>query len=586
MENFYNKIRNFILPIKNKIKIAIASFSKKERIVFLFFLTTLTISSIVLLENVNKSFMISVPREGGNIREGIIGSPRFVNPILAYSSVDNDLVSVIYSGLMRKGSDGKLIPDLAERYEVSKDGLVYTFTLKDKIFFHNGDPVTSSDIIFTINTIKDPIIKSPQKAKWDGVSIDKINEKTIQFSLKQPYVSFLENTTIGILPESLWKDKKNTPIEVNELNTKPIGSGPYKLKSFSKESSGLIKSYKLTYFNKFTLGEPYIRNIIFNFYPNENDLISALQNNEVDQISSITPENADILKEEKYIIKSSTLPRIFGLFFNQNQNQIFTDKKVVEAINLVIDKERIIKEVLFGYGVVIDNPIPENMIIYQKIKENKNIEKEKNITKAQEILAKDGWKKGENGILEKTTTIKKKKNIERLEFSISTGNSMELSKTAELIKQDLKALGMNVEVKTFEMGNLNQSVIRPRKYDALLFGQIVNQETDLFAFWHSTQRNDPGLNIAMYTNAKVDKILEEVSTTTDENLRVKKYIQFESEIKKDIPAVFLYSPNFIYVISKDLKGINMDNINSSSNRFLNVFSWYLKTDEIWKIFAN
>ena len=258
MENFYKNIRNFILPLKNKIKIAIASFSKKECVIFLFFVFTLAISAIILLQSVNKSFMVSIPEEGGSLKEGIIGSPRFVNPILAYSSTDNDLVSVIYSGLMRKDNDGKLIPDLAEKYEVSKDGLVYTFTLKDKIFFHDGTPVTSDDIIFTIKTIKDPVIKSPQKAKWDGMDVEKKDEKTIQFFLKKPYVSFLENTTIGILPESLWKDEKNTPIEVNELNTKPIGSGPYKLKNFSKESSGLINSYKLTYFNKFALGKPYI----------------------------------------------------------------------------------------------------------------------------------------------------------------------------------------------------------------------------------------------------------------------------------------------------------------------------------------
>lgn len=586
MENFYKNIRNFILPLKNKIRIAIASFSKKERVVFLFFVSTLIISAVFLLQAVNKSFMVSVPREGGDLKEGIIGSPRFVNPILAYSSTDNDLVSVIYSGLMRKDNNGNLIPDLAEKYEVSKDGLTYTFTLKNKIFFHNGNPVTTDDILFTINTIKDPVIKSPQKAKWDGVDIEKKDEKTIQFFLKKPYVSFLENTTIGILPESLWKDEKNTPIEVNELNTKPIGSGPYKLKSFSKESSGLINSYKLTYFNKFALGKPNIKNIIFNFYPNENDLITALLNNEIEQASSITPENAEMLKGKKYIIKSSTLPRVFGLFFNQNQNQIFTNKKLVEAINLAIDKDKIVKEVLFGYGIAINDPIPPNIIAYQKLqKEVKNVQEE-NLIKAQEILTKDGWKKGADGILERTTVVKKKKSVERLEFSISTGNSIELSKTAEMIKQDLVSLGMSVSIKTFEMGNLNQSVIRPRQYDVLLFGQVVNQETDLFAFWHSTQRNYPGLNVAMYTNTKVDKILEDASTTTDDVSRIKKYIQFEDEIKKDMPAVFLYSPSFIYVISKNLKGINIDRINSSSSRFMDIYSWYLKTDNIWKVFTN
>ena len=313
-------------------------------------------------------------------------------------------------------------------------------------------------------------------------------------------------------------------------------------------------------------------------------MMSALSNGNIEQISSITPENAKILKEKNQKILSSTLPRVFGLFFNQNQNQIFTDKNLILAMNLVIDKDKIVSDVLDGYGVVIDDPIPPNMIAYQKLGEEKKSTKAENLIIAENLLLKNGWVKGSDGFLEKTTTVKKKKTTRKIEFSISTGNSSELVKAAELIKNDLIGIGMNVSVKTFETGNLNQAVIRPRKYDVLLFGQIINHESDLFAFWHSTQRKDPGLNIAMYTNAKVDKILEDASVLTDENGRVKKYAQFEDEIKKDMPAVFLYSPEFIYVISKDLKGISIDHITSSSDRFSNLYSWYLKTDNIWEIF--
>ena len=585
MKNFYNRISNLILPLKNKIKLAISSFSKKERIIFLFFVFTLILSTIVLLESVNKSFMVNIPTQGGTLSEGIVGSPRFVNPVLAYSQVDNDLVSIIYSGLMRKNTEGSLIPDLAEKYDISKDGLTYTFTLKDKISFQDGKPITADDVVFTINKIKDPVTKSPKKVNWDGVSVEKLDEKTIKFTLKQPYASFLENTTIGILPQHLWTSGTNTPMELNELNTNPVGSGPYQLKKASRESSGLINSYSLVAFNKFALGKPYIKDIIFNFYSNENDLTSALSSGNVEQVSSITPENAGTLKEKNYKIVSSVLPRVFGLFFNQNQNQIFTDKKIVQAMDLAIDKDKIVREVLLGYGVVIDDPIPPNMIAYQKLGEEQSSSAQENKAQAEEILAKDGWKKGADGFLEKTTTVKKKKTTQKFEFSISTGNSPELAKTAELIKEDLSSLGIKVDVKTFETGNLNQSVIRPRDYDALLFGQIINHESDLFAFWHSSQRKDPGLNIAMYTNAKVDKLLEDASTLTDETARIKKYVEFENEIKKDMPAIFLYSPNFIYVVSKDLKGISIDHITSASDRFSNLYSWYLKTDNIWKIFT-
>jgi peptide/nickel transport system substrate-binding protein len=262
---------------------------------------------------------------------------------------------------------------------------------------------------------------------------------------------------------------------------------------------------------------------------------------------------------------------------------------VIQAIDLAIDKDRIIREVLKGYGVSITDPIPPNMIAYQKISNENNTTLEENIKKAQDILTKDGWKKGADGFLEKTITSKKNKktvkSVANIEFSISTGNAEELSNTAELIKENLNAIGMKVDVKTFEVGNLNQTVIRPRKYDALLFGEIISHESDLFAFWHSSQRKDPGLNVAMYTNAKVDKILEDALVTIDENNRVKKYSQFEDEIRRDMPAVFLYSPKFIYVINKNSDGVNIDHITTSEDRFLNVYQWSVEKNKIWKIFA-
>jgi peptide/nickel transport system substrate-binding protein len=587
MENPYSRIRQFKvagkLPTKDQINLVFHTFSKKEWIVFSVLALTLFFSALSIVQIINKSLMVEIPLRGGVISEGIIGTPRFINPILATSSADLDMTSLIYSGLMRKNSDATISPDLAEKVDISKDGLVYTFTLKDNIYFHNEDPITVDDIIFTINKAKDSIIKSPRKVDWEGVSVEKLDEKTIEFTLRQPNPSFLENTTLGILPQSIWSD---APVELNDANTNPVGSGPYMIKSFVKETSGVINSYELVAFEKFVLGEPYIEKLNLFFYPNEEDLMKALDKKEVEQISSITPLNADILKERNYQIDSSVLPRVFGLFFNQNQNQLFTNKVITKAIDQAIDKDKIVREVLFGYGIAIDDPMPPNMIAYQKLAGGSSLSREEILKNVISSLEKDGWTKNEEGFLQKTTTDKnKKKSTTLLEFSISTGNAPELAKAAELIQKDLSAIGMKVDIKTFEVGNLNQSVIRPRKYDALLFGQIINRESDLFAFWHSSQRKDPGLNVALYTNAKVDKILEDAFTTVNEQERIKKYAQFEDEVKKDMPAVFLYSPDFIYVVSKELKGILIDHIIMPRDRFSNVYRWYIKTEDVWKIFA-
>ncbi len=578
-------MRNLKLPSKSQINLAFSSFSKKERTIFVVLLTVLLLSTISILQSINKYFMVQVPLRGGYISLGIVGVPRFINPILASSLTDQDMVSLTYSGLMRKNINGALILDLAEKYEKSENGLTYTFTLKNNLYFQDGKPVTSDDVVFTINKVKDSIIKSPYKVNWDGVNVEKIDEKTVKFILKQPYASFLENATLGIMPMHLWD---NSPMELNDANTNPIGSGPYIVNSIGKQSSGIIDYYKLVPFKKFILGEPYIENIDLRFYQNEDSLIKALNNKEVEGVGSIAPANAKILKEKNYQVESLVLPRVFGLFFNQNQNQLFIDKTIIKSIDQTIDKDRIVSEVLLGYGIAIDSPIPLNIMRNYKsgkgANQKNNAARQDLLKKVRNDLSKDGWKTGPDGFLEKTTTEKKKKVTKKLEFSISTSNAEELAKTAELIKQDLADIGIKVEIKTFEAGNLNQDVIRPRKYDALLFGEIINHESDLFAFWHSSQRKDPGLNVAMYTSAKVDKILEEAPVTIDEESRMKKYLQFEEEIKKDMPAIFLYSPDFIYVASRNLKQSEVSRIISPSDRYLNAYSWYIQTENVWKIF--
>ncbi len=315
------------------------------------------------------------------------------------------------------------------------------------------------------------------------------------------------------------------------------------------------------------------------------ELRQALIDKKVEEISSITPLNAENLKERNFQIESATLPRIFGLFFNQNVNHLFTDKAVVSAISQAIDKDKIVRDVLFGYGTPIDSPIPLYVIPRGDSQNTISTPRQDVLKKVEDDLSKAGWKKNADGFLEKTTTDKKNKITTKLEFSISTGNAPELVKTAELIQQDLAAVGIKVEIKSFETGNLNQNVIRPRKYDALLFGQVINRNLDLYAFWHSSQKTDPGLNIALYSNSKVDKILEDAFVSLNEDARVKKYIQFETEIKKDMPAVFLYSPDFIYVVPKNLKEFKVGNIISPSDRYLNAYEWYTETENVWKVFA-
>lgn len=557
-------------------------FSLTEKIIFFALAVIFAISSFLILWKISDYFSVEIPASGGALREGLVGTPRFINPLLAISDADRDLTSLVYSGLMRPDNKGGLIPDLAEKFEISEDGLSYTFTLRPNLVWPDDEPITSDDIIFTIQQAKDPQLKSPKRANWEGVNTERIDERTVRFVLNKPYTPFLENTILGILPKHIWKEAISEQMSFSEFNIKPVGSGPYEIKNIDRNSSGIVTSYELSPNKKFSLGNPFIKNLIVRFYPSEKDLLAAFQRREIESVGAVNPSFLEKIETSSVLLKNPFLPRVFGIFFNQNNAKIFIQKEVRDALSLATDKEKIIDEILQGFGVKLDYPIPPGVFgALPQEKDNFSIDR------AREILQKNGWTfNEEEKIWEKTTGSGKKKETMRLEFSLATSDSPELKQAGELLKNMWENLGAKINLKIFEIGDLNQNVIRPRKYDALLFGEVVGRDPDSFAFWHSSQRNDPGLNIALYANIKVDKLLEETRTISDEAVRREKYKEFQKEIAQDNPAIFLFSPKFIYLLPYYLRGVEeMESITVPSERFSQIYKWYIKTDKVWKIFA-
>jgi peptide/nickel transport system substrate-binding protein len=477
---------------------------------------------------------------------------------------------------MKIDDQGKLVPDIAESYTVSDDELNYVFKLKNNITFHDGKKLTADDVVFTIEKAQDPELKSPREANWIGVKVEKIDETTVAFTLKQAYAPFLQNTTIGILPKHIWSDATIEEFPFSQYNIKPVGTGPYKVESVSQNDSGLPKEYKLVSFGKYALGKPFITNINIKSYTNEKEIITAYKNGDIESLHSISPKqlpNLDVGKDE---ILLSPLPRIFGVFLNQNVAGVFVYKEVREALDMSADKKAIIDGVLDGYGQIIDSPVPVKEISNNTNTEDINIR----VEKAKELLTKNGWKQNSAGIFEK----KDKKGTVRLSFSISTGNAPELKEAAYLLQKQWQLIGANVEVKIFEIGDLNQNIIKPRKYDALLFGEIVGRDMDIYPFWHSSGRLSPGLNIAMYANVKADKLLENIRKTSDEGEKQTYIDSFNKEIKNDIPAIFTYSPYFIYVMPKKVQNVNLGLLTNPGERFVDVHKWYIETNNVWEIF--
>lgn len=573
-------LKRFNIPKEHSTRRILRSFTIAEKAIFFFFAGLFVLSGIALLLKVNDAFLVEVPTRGGSLVEGVVGNPRFINPVLALSEADKNLTSIIYSGLVRVTPEGKVENDLAESLEISSDQKVYTVRIRDDARFHDKSLVTADDVIFTLQKVNNPNIKSPKKGNWDGVEIEKIDELTVSFKLNQAYSPFIYNLTIGILPREIWKNVSDDEFAFSQFNTLPIGSGPYEVDKVESNSGGIPDFYRLTAFEGDSGETPFIEKIIFKFYPSETALIEAYNARAIESVGGISPENTLSLKRSNPNIISSPLPRIFAVFFNQNQSKVFSNKEVREALNLSAPREKIVEDILGGYGTVIDGPLPAGTYSWAIPEDSSSLEQR--ILEAQEILTSAGWSINEDtGVLEK----KSSSGTMTLSFSISTGDAPELQAVAQKLVEAWGKLGAEINVIVFEPGDLNQNVIRPRNFDAILFGNAVGRESDLYPFWHSSQRADPGVNIALYTNSQADKFLENARSSISQEAIEENYKAFAQEIKTDLPAVFLYTPSFIYVIPEKVQNINLKSLTVSQDRFLGIRDWYIETDKVWKIFT-
>lgn len=551
----------------------------KEKI-FLLILFSIFIASLAgLLLKINNVYSVETAESGGTINEGVIGVPRFINPLLAVSDTDRDLVRLIYGGLLESDGRGNLMPVLASKYEISEDGLTYTFELNQKARWQDGKPIKSDDVIFTVKLAKNPTLNSSKRVNWEGVEAEKIDDYTVRFWLKNPYSSFLENATLAIMPKHIWEKMTPEEISLSNFNLEPIGAGPYQVKKLYRNSAGIITSYKLKRNKNFALGEPFIKNLNIFFFSSEEKLTDAFRQRKIDSEGFISPLNiGDILNKDR-VVKNLSLPRVFGVFFNSANNPIFEEKEARLALDIALDKQFVINEVLGGYGLAADSPIPEGSFGALPF-EKDSLNKKEKIEKAKEILTKNGWKINKDGIFEK----KSKKKTMKLKFSISTSNAADLVKTAEILKNIWEQLGARVDVKIFEIGDLNEVVIRKRNYEALLFGEVIGRDPDPFPFWHSSQRSDPGLNIAMYANQKVDKLLEDARKEVNLEKKIEKYKLFQKEVRNDQAAIFLYSPYFVYVIPDFLKGYDNQSIAAPAERFSMIHKWFIYSRKVWPVF--
>jgi len=539
------------------------------------YLVAFLVLSFICIRSFSQGYLVQVPIQSGSFSEGIVGYPRFVNPVLAQSQTDRDMTQLLFSGLLSHELTGGYSNTLADTYTTNEDFTVHTVTLDNNAQFHDGTDLSANDVLFTYSLIQDPLIKSPFFARLNNVQITAENEDTVTFTLETGNENFAENLTIGILSEAQWANISREEFPFAEKNISPVGTGPYHVKSVVRDSQQKISSYVLSAFRKNKI-QAFIETIEIKFFLDQQSALQAFESGLVDNLANISAQellNLDQALEQKDIL-TSPLSRVFSLFFNENKNPIFRDTSVREAISNTINSDEIIDQVFFSRAQKTDGPLPQSHPLYQAQEQ-----KEVSASSTSQNLEKAGWLLGEDGIRSKASST--------LSFQIHTPDVTELVKTSELIQRQLSEVGISVEIVTVNEDEIINSVIRRRDFDSLLFGQIITNPQQLYAFWHSSGIEDPGVNIAGYENKTVDAILERlIDGKSDEKKREQDYINLQKEITKSSPAVFLFSPDFIYAIDKSIQNNSFDDLEFATDRFRHIEDWYTETELLLPYFIN
>lgn len=514
-----------------------------------------------------------IPREGGSYREAAIGQPRYLNPILAGSNdVDMDITRLVYSSLFRLDENLVLQNDLAERYELSSDQKQYTIYLRKDVRWHDGQPFTADDVVFTIRSIQTSDYGSPLASSFQGVDIEKVDEATVKFTLKQVYAPFLNILTVGIAPHHVWETIAPKNAALAEQILKPIGTGPFQFAEMAqKRKTGEITTFRLVRNEHYYGQRPYLDDMSFVFFPTHEEAMAALTAGRVDGMGFLPLQLLEMVSERSSLsLHHLILPQYFGLFFNQTKNPILADIGVRNALALAINRPELVEKALFGQGEPLHLPIPPGGPAYN----DQLAPPEPNAEVARQNLEDAGWK-DTNG-----DGIREKKNQE-LRLKITTTDWPEYVRTADLIRQQWQAIGVKVDIDHVGAGTIQQTIVRPRDYEVLLFGEILSAEPDPYPFWHSSQIKSPGLNFALFKDKDVDRILEQARQTTDAEKRRQQYGEFQAKILDLKPAIILYRPYYLYSAGTKVRGIATRQAGLPSDRFNGVSSWHVKTKRVW-----
>ncbi len=542
------------------------------------FLTGLIVGILLLLEKGNGGTLPfgANPASGGIYTEALIGQFQRLNPLLDHENqADMDVDRLIFSGLLKFDSRGLPVPDLAAGWSVSGSGTIYTFTLKDGLKWQDGRPLTSADVVFTVQLMQSggSVVADDVKTFWNAIKVIRLDDTHLQFVLPEAYAPFLDHLTFGILPEHLLGDQTIDAIVNSNFNLNPIGSGPYQLTSIESENN-VITGITLTAFKDYAGGKPLISQIVFKYYPDSASAFKAYQDGMAQGVSQITPDVLPAaLAQPDLSLYTSRLPEMSMVLLNQNDESVkfFQEVDIRKALYMAIDRTAIIKQVLDNQAIEANGVIfPESWAYLSSLTPT-----EYNPDQAITLLKEAGYV-----ITGEQSSVRMKSDV-ALKFVFSYPDDATHKAIAEMIQKNWQAIGADVTLEPVPADLFIADKLTARAYQAALVDLNLSStpDPDPYPFWDQSEASS-GQNYSQWSNRVASDILEQARTTTDLAERTRLYHNFQAIFAQELPALPLYYPVYTYAVSSQVQGVTMGPLIDTGYRFDTVASWYLNVQRV------
>jgi peptide/nickel transport system substrate-binding protein len=537
------------------------------------FLAGLVVGILLLGEQPEPVSLLTTPEpvKGGVYTEALVGSVMRMNPLLSqYNPVDRDISRLIYSGILRFDGNGAPQPDLAETWGVSQDGTLYNITLKEKAQWHDGQPVTADDVVFTVDLLREgsDIIPTDLQDFWKDVEVVKLDERVLQFRLPEPFAPFADYLTFSVLPRHLLDGKSLEDMIDLQFNIQPVGSGPFRFDRVSSEN-GKINEVVLAAAPNYYGNKPYIDQIVFRIFPDAQSALEAYQNGEVQGIGQVTQDILpDALAEPNLAIFTARKPELAMVLFNLKSQDaaFFEDVKVRRALLLGLNRQGMVDRLLQSQAVVADGPIlPDTWAYYTGLK-RVNFDPDE----ARKMLKDAGY------VLASETEVVRKKNDVALRFTLIYPDDEQHQALAEAIQADWAALGAEVSLEAVAYESLLRDRLEVRDYQAALVDLNLSRspDPDPYPFWDQAQATG-GQNYTQWDNRVASEYLEGARVTVNLAERAKFYRNFQIIFGQELPALPLFYPVYTYAVDRAVQGIRVGPIFDPADRFTNVSDWNL-----------